>query len=328
MITMIRRSDALLLFMLLILPTSFLLYHSEAHAALTNNGNGTVTDSATGLVWQQSEGGSTTWGEALNYCEGLTLGGMDDWRLPNVKELESLTDDTLSMPAINTTYFPDAYSAPYWSSTSLTEEFAGGALSVSFYGFGIDNNDIVYSSNYVRCVRGGHTGTQSTNRTLTVHVGGTGTGTVSSAPDGIMCEKAGSSTASCSNTFTENVTLTATRTVYSVFKEWSSCVGTGTCLVTMDTEKSVTATFNALHIGTDYPTLQEVYDASPDSSVIQLLQSSTGETVGTLIPNRDVVVKLSGGYDNSYLTIPGWTAITGPVRISKGKVIPEWVAVK
>lgn len=167
-----------------------------------------------------------------------------------------------------------------------------------------------------------------TSRTLTVNVGGTGTGTVSSAPGGIMCDKTGSSTAICSNTFTGDVTLTATRSIYSVFKEWSSCVGISACMVTLNTDKSVTATFNALRIGTDYATLQAVYDATQDSSVIQLLQSSTGETVGTLIPNRDVVVKLSGGYAVGYLTTPDRTAITGPVRISKGKMILERVAVK
>ena len=52
-----------------------------------DNGDGTVTDLSTGLIWQQvasSEGMS--WEEALAYCEGLSLGGYTDWRLPNKKE--------------------------------------------------------------------------------------------------------------------------------------------------------------------------------------------------------------------------------------------------
>ncbi|MBI4687331.1 MAG: DUF1566 domain-containing protein [Nitrospirae bacterium] len=72
-------------------------------APFTDNGNGTVTDNRTGLVWQQGEAGQMMWGSALSYCEGLPLGGKTDWRLPNVKELESLTDDTrYNDPAIDT----------------------------------------------------------------------------------------------------------------------------------------------------------------------------------------------------------------------------------
>ena len=55
---------------------------------LTDKGNGTVTDSRTGLVWDQAIAVSKTWGAALSCCEGKNLGGKSDWRLPNVKELE------------------------------------------------------------------------------------------------------------------------------------------------------------------------------------------------------------------------------------------------
>ena len=58
-------------------------------------------------------------GLALSYCEGLPLGGKTDWRLPNIKELESLTDDARYNPAIDTNFFPNAYASYYWSSTTV-----------------------------------------------------------------------------------------------------------------------------------------------------------------------------------------------------------------
>jgi hypothetical protein len=91
----------------------------RATVALTANGNGTVTDSNSGLIWQQAEVTPTmTWEGALNYCEALSLGGKTDWRLPNIKEIQSLVEVTHLNPAIDTTYFPGAQSARYWSSTT------------------------------------------------------------------------------------------------------------------------------------------------------------------------------------------------------------------
>lgn len=87
-------------------------------STLTANGDGTVTDHNSNLIWQQGEVTPTVmWEGALNYCEGLTLGHQSDWRLPNIKELQSLADITHLNPAIDTTYFPSAQAARYWSST-------------------------------------------------------------------------------------------------------------------------------------------------------------------------------------------------------------------
>ncbi len=76
----------------------------------SNNSDGTVTDAATGLMWQQSDSGSgMVWEDALAYAEALELGGYDDWRLPNAKELQSILDYTRSpathgTAAINTVF--------------------------------------------------------------------------------------------------------------------------------------------------------------------------------------------------------------------------------
>jgi hypothetical protein len=128
-------------------------------ASFVNNGNGTVTDNKTGLVWQQAEPGYMTWDSALSYCEGLPLGGKTDWRLPNIKELESITDDTRYYPAIDTSFFPGAYASVYWSSTTIAD-VPNYAWVVDFYfvnGF-VNGTYKDYNDMYVRCVRGGQSG--------------------------------------------------------------------------------------------------------------------------------------------------------------------------
>ncbi|MFA6831361.1 MAG: DUF1566 domain-containing protein [Bacteroidaceae bacterium] len=72
-----------------------------------DNGDETISDTATGLMWAKSDNGEgVTWKDALAYAEGSELAGYTDWRLPNVKELQSIVDYTRSpattdSPAIN-----------------------------------------------------------------------------------------------------------------------------------------------------------------------------------------------------------------------------------
>lgn len=56
----------------------------------TDNGDGTVTDNVTGLMWQHEMDEKMTWDEAVIYAENSTLSGYDDWRMPSIKELYSL----------------------------------------------------------------------------------------------------------------------------------------------------------------------------------------------------------------------------------------------
>ncbi len=87
-----------------------------------------------------------------------------------------------------------------------------------------------------------NSGTTTTTRTLTVTKSGAGTGTVASTPTGIACG------VTCTGTFQDRVqvTLTATAASGSRFTGWSgSCSGTGSCTLTMDGNKTVTATFEA-----------------------------------------------------------------------------------
>ena len=119
----------------------------------TDNGDGTVTDNNTMLMWQQDEGGKKTWEDAISYCEGLSLVGHTDWRFPNTKELESITDDSLYGPAIDTSFFPNAYALRYWSSTTYAY-YSSSAWLVYFSNGSVDSGG---KSNTlcVRCVRAG-----------------------------------------------------------------------------------------------------------------------------------------------------------------------------
>jgi len=99
----------------------------------TNNGNGTITDNVTGLIWEKSPdtNGDNTVGSsdkmsqsaAESYCNNLTLANQSDWRLPNIKEMYSLinfngldastasddVDTSTLTPFIDTDYFDFAY---------------------------------------------------------------------------------------------------------------------------------------------------------------------------------------------------------------------------
>jgi Ca2+-binding RTX toxin-like protein len=93
----------------------------------TDNGDATVSDGATGLLWQQDDSGEGMgWPEALEYCESLEAGGYDDWRLPNAKELQSIVDYTRSPSTTDS-----AAIDPTFDATRMTDE--GGGTDYGFY---------------------------------------------------------------------------------------------------------------------------------------------------------------------------------------------------
>lgn len=81
--------------------------------SFTDNGNGTITDNNTGLLWQKTDGGEMTFENAKAYCDKLTLSGFSDWRLPTCHELFSINYYQVSNPALNPIYFT-VTSAEYW----------------------------------------------------------------------------------------------------------------------------------------------------------------------------------------------------------------------
>jgi hypothetical protein len=98
----------------------------------TDNGDGTVTDTLTGLMWLKDGGCiKNTWSNSLNTIAGLNnhTGGTactgytadhTDWRLPNVKEIDSLVNYGVSDQAgwLNSKGFTNVKYSSYWSSTT------------------------------------------------------------------------------------------------------------------------------------------------------------------------------------------------------------------
>lgn len=88
-------------------------------ARFADNGDGTITDTTTGLSWSKA----TLTPKEVNHtaaeklCAELDLAGHTDWRLPTVEELFVLADHSKRSPAIDTDAFPDTHSDWYWSST-------------------------------------------------------------------------------------------------------------------------------------------------------------------------------------------------------------------
>ena len=124
-------------------------------ADFTKNGD-VVTDSKTGLAWQDDAIGSQmSWQSAIDYCEALTLDTYEDWRMPNINELKSIVDRSKREPAIVDGFenIGTNSSYRYWSSTSFV--FGENvAWFVNFYRGNVDWLPKHYNF-CVRCVRAG-----------------------------------------------------------------------------------------------------------------------------------------------------------------------------
>jgi len=127
--------------------------HDGHQSSYTANGDGTVTDNVTGLVWQQSPDtdgdGDIDAADKLSYEEAvagastLDLGGYNDWRLPTIKELYSLidfsgsdpsgyegTDTSGLIPFIDTSYFDFAYGDTDAGERIIDSQYASSNLYV------------------------------------------------------------------------------------------------------------------------------------------------------------------------------------------------------
>ncbi len=137
-----------------------------------DNGNGTVTDNTTGLMWQKNENPSFyNWYQASGkyhatynptsqkVCGSLSVGSYSDWRLPSKKELLTVLDPAIPSPGptIDAAYFPGAYASFYWSST-IAARNRDNAWAVDFLdGTAASGDKGSFNGNdglHVRCVRG------------------------------------------------------------------------------------------------------------------------------------------------------------------------------
>ncbi len=142
---------------------------STPDSQLIDNGDGTVTDSKTGLMWKKCleglsgnncESGSVnsfTWQEALQQPSTVNnaggFAGYANWRLPNIRELISLIEDQCYDPAINLNYFPNTTNHTCWSGSPYMG-LSDSAWVVVFYN-GNSYDNYRGFTNAVRLVRGG-----------------------------------------------------------------------------------------------------------------------------------------------------------------------------
>jgi len=157
----------------------FYVMGCSSEGRFVDNGDGTVTDLCTGLMWQKatplppgpvgvSAETGFTWQEALRYCDSLCLckdgawitnsadsvshGGIkyDDWRLPNIRELQSIVDYGRMAPAADPIF--GAEPDWYWSATSDTADPVG-AWAVDFFHGSVEDNATKGIYRNVRAVR-------------------------------------------------------------------------------------------------------------------------------------------------------------------------------
>lgn len=143
-------------------------YLSGSTMSFIDLGDGTVLDLNTGLMWQQVPiNQNFTWQEAVDHCESLELAGYDDWRIPSLKELFSISNFGLSWPYLDTDLFELASGQitkdeQYWSSNFYVGTTEVGGTESAFGVNHVTGHIKAYSATatgavggkYVRAVRG------------------------------------------------------------------------------------------------------------------------------------------------------------------------------
>ena len=175
---------------------------SSALAAKTysDNGDGTVTDPTTGLIWMRCSMGQTwdgatctgmasshTWDQASALTGTVTFAGQSDWRLPNIRELQTIVDRSVYNPAIDAVAFPNTPSSYFWSASAYAFN-SDYAWYVHFY-YGYASYYFKGSFSQVRLVRAGQSfGLLDIARPSTDYVD-QGNGTVAHTPTGLTWQR-------------------------------------------------------------------------------------------------------------------------------------------
>jgi hypothetical protein len=115
----------------------------------SDNGDETISDLTTGLVWQKADSAKgLNWQDALAYCEGLSLAGQEDWRLPDAKSLQSLVDYSRSPVTSNSAAIDALFGvseikneagqsdSPYYWTSSTHTDFSGKGVQAATLAFG------------------------------------------------------------------------------------------------------------------------------------------------------------------------------------------------
>jgi len=297
------------------------------------------------------------WGSelgGLNYCESLALGDQSDWRLPNVRELESIVALDWHNPAINNTTFPGCRPSNYWSSSTYQPtptnawmvDFTDGYVSLYSK---VNNVD----SHCVRCVRGGNIELIEKPTVTTVAVTNigattaTGNGTVTAlgvpnpTQHGVCWNMTGSPTIADSRTeegavsatgpFASSMTGLLPCTVYYVRSYATNSAGTGhgsdvSFATTCATVSYVSGDGNCEGKNPCYRTIQEAIDDADTGTCIRVEEGTYPESI---VLNASKTVTLQGGYDTSFwaqtadkTSIKAPKALQGSVRLQMLTIKP------
>lgn len=114
-------------------------------------GDGTVVDTSTSLTWQRAvPAQSYTWSQAMTYCANPGLPGAG-WRLPSMKELQTIVDESSSNPAVDSSAFPNTPGEFFWASSPVAG--AGSEAWGVYFDSGVTGGVGTFASGRVRCVR-------------------------------------------------------------------------------------------------------------------------------------------------------------------------------
>jgi hypothetical protein len=126
----------------------------------TDNGDGTITDNITGLIWQQGPGEKMNWETAVTNLDDFKLAGYDDWRIPTIKELYSLvefsgktgTSSDTSTPYVDTNYFKFTYGDAAGEHRFIDSQILTSTIYDSTT---LGNNTTVFGYNFADgCIKG------------------------------------------------------------------------------------------------------------------------------------------------------------------------------
>ncbi len=127
----------------------------RSYSGMSENGvHIAVRDNATDIIWQDNSEAASftgTWEEAKIQCQNLGISGT--WRLPTIKELQTLPDFGKVNPAIDSV-FENTNTLDYYWSSATDASYTGRAWGV-YFSYGYSSYDYKAYDNNVRCVRSG-----------------------------------------------------------------------------------------------------------------------------------------------------------------------------
>ena len=192
--TLLRRLALVLLFM-------GIASHALAAKTYSDNGDGTVTDPTTGLIWMRCAMGqaldnfgcggtanSYTFDQANALTGTTAFADHNDWRVPNIRELQTIVDRSVSNPSINSVAFPGTSSSNFWSA-SVLPGYTGGAWFVAFNSGGAYYSGNKSNAIKVRLVRAGLPGGLLDIARPTSDYVDQADGTVTHTPTGLMWQR-------------------------------------------------------------------------------------------------------------------------------------------